>query len=114
MSILSLPEMSQLWYETRSCSRRATKRIKTKGDNFFTIKFFANFYCQQSEDINSPSSFIGNGPARDLTIDRILEAVQISELRAGENSLQFIRIDSSNMNVPDTFRVSFVVLNINL
>jgi hypothetical protein len=66
----------------------------------------------QNEDASSSSSvYVGTGPARDLTVERLVEADQISQLRSGDNSLQFIRVENSNSNVPETFRVSSFTFN---
>lgn len=67
------------------------------------------YFTQQNEDASSSQSvYVGTGPARDLTVERLVEADQISQLRCGDNSLQFIRVENSNTNVPETFRVSSV------
>ncbi|CAO1407858.1 unnamed protein product [Diamesa tonsa] len=53
---------------------------------------------QKNDEINHSTStqFIGNGPAKDLTLERIVEADQISELKCGDNAIQFLRVVPTN------------------
>lgn len=53
---------------------------------------------QQNEDMNPTSS------VRDLTIDRIKEAEELSEQRAGDNSIPYLRVGPNSM-VPPEYRV---------
>jgi hypothetical protein len=60
----------------------------------------------QNDDLNNSSSspYIGNGPARDLTLERIVEAEQISELRSGDNAIPYLSVVGTNTMVPPEFR----------
>ncbi|CRK90076.1 CLUMA_CG003795, isoform A [Clunio marinus] len=61
---------------------------------------------QKNDDLNNSSSslFIGNGPARDLTLDRITEAETLSELKSGDNAIPYLRVLNTNTMVPPEFR----------
>lgn len=56
---------------------------------------------QQNDDLNPTSS------VRDLTVDRIMEAEQISESRTGDNAIPYLRVGSNSM-VPQEYKVSFI------
>lgn len=60
---------------------------------------------QQTDDLNPTSS------VRDLTVDRIMEAEQISESRTGDNAIPYLRVGSNSM-VPQEYKVSCVFLQI--
>lgn len=55
---------------------------------------------QQNDDLNPTSS------VRDLTVDRIMEAEQISESRTGDNAIPYLRVGSNSM-VPQEYKVCF-------
>lgn len=61
---------------------------------------------QQNDDLNPTSS------VRDLTVDRIMEAEQISESRTGDNAIPYLRVGSTSM-VPQEYKVSFVDFYLN-
>lgn len=69
---------------------------------------------QQNDDLNNSSSspYIGNGPARDLTLERIVEAEQISELKSGDNAIPYLRVVGSNTMVPPEFKVTDATLTL--
>lgn len=52
---------------------------------------------QQNDDLNPTSS------VRDLTVDRIMEAEQISESRTGDNAIPYLRVGSNSM-VPQEYK----------
>lgn len=56
---------------------------------------------QPVEDLNPTSS------VRDLTVDRIMEAERVSEERAGDNAIPYLRVGSNSM-VPPEYKVKKV------
>jgi hypothetical protein len=58
----------------------------------------------KSEEINSTSSM------RDVTVERILEAEQTSESKAGDNAIPYLRVGPNSM-VPPEYKVFFYILN---
>lgn len=54
---------------------------------------------QQNDDVNPTSS------VRDLTIDRIKDAEEISETRTGDNAIPYLRVGPNSM-VPQEYKVS--------
>lgn len=55
---------------------------------------------QQNDDLNPTSS------VRDLTVERIMDAEQISESRTGDNAIPYLRVGSNSM-VPPEYKVKF-------
>lgn len=53
---------------------------------------------QQNDDLNPTSS------VRDLTVERIMDAEQISESRTGDNAIPYLRVGSNSM-VPPEYKV---------
>lgn len=45
----------------------------------------------------------GNGPARELVIERVLEAEQMSENKGGENAIPYLRVGPNSM-VPHEYK----------
>ncbi len=69
--------------------------------------FFSHDYLK-NDDLNNSSTnsvFVNNGPARDVTLERLLEADQMSDSKCGDKSIQFLRISSNNTMVPSEYRV---------
>ena len=69
----------------------------------------------KNEDLNNsaatPAPFVNNGPARDFTLERLMEADQMSDSKCGDNSLQFLRISGENAMVPQEYRVRFHLIH---
>lgn len=56
-------------------------------------------------NISSTPPFVNNGPAREFTLERLMEAEQMSESKCGDKSIQYLRIASSNAMIPNEYRV---------
>jgi hypothetical protein len=61
----------------------------------------------QNDDLNisSTPTFVNNGPAREFTVERLMEAEQMSESKCGDKSIQYLRIAGSNAMIPNEYRV---------
>ncbi|KAG5681714.1 hypothetical protein PVAND_011124 [Polypedilum vanderplanki] len=55
-------------------------------------------------NISSTPPFVNNGPAREFTLERLMEAEQMSESKCGDKSIQYLRIASSNAMIPNEYR----------
>lgn len=64
--------------------------------------------CSQGDDmsISSTQSLVNNGPGRDITVERLMEADQMSEARCGDKSIQYLRVAATNTMIPPEYRVS--------
>lgn len=61
---------------------------------------------QKSDDLNisSTPTYVNNGPAREFTLERLMEAEQMSESKCGDKSIPYLRIASSNVMIPSEYR----------
>lgn len=76
------------------------------------LNFLLYFFQKKGDDLNisSTQSFVNNGPGRDITIERLLEADQMSEAKCGEKSIHYLRVSATNTMIPPEYRV--ILLNI--
>ncbi|XP_070496291.1 protein ultraspiracle [Chironomus tepperi] len=54
--------------------------------------------------ISSTQSLVNNGPGRDITVERLMEADQMSETRCGDKSIQYLRVSATNTMIPPEYR----------
>ena len=66
-------------------------------------------YQGDDMSISSTQTLVNNGPGRDITVERLMEADQMSEARCGDKSIQYLRVSATNTMIPPEYRVRSIL-----